>query len=128
MVLVDKSNIQTEKDEINTIKSGSNEALLKIIDLNQKLRVMTYEETFNSWVSVGLGAIVGGLYVARIIYNQNESILTNYIGIGTLIASIFIFISSFVFLKKNMDRMETKQAKKKHITSNNIFNYINFNY
>lgn len=128
MVLVDKSNIQTEKDEINTIKSGSNEASLKSIDLNQKLRVMTYEETFNSWVSVGLEAIVGGLYVARIIYNQNESILTNYIGIGTLIASIFIFISSFVFLKKNMDRMETKQAKKKHITSNNIFNYINFNY
>lgn len=109
---MDKSNIQKERKKLNSNDDASLKSSLKNVDLTRKLEVMTYESTFNSWMTVGLGALVGGLYMARIIYLEDESILTYYAGLGGVFASIIVFSLSFMLFKKNMNRVKTKHAER----------------
>lgn len=107
---MDRSNIKKEKNQSKD--DASLKSSLKDVDLNRKLEVMTHESTFNSWISVGLGALVGGLYLARIIYLEDESILTYYAGLGGVFASIIVFSLSFMLFKKNMGDVKTKHTKR----------------
>lgn len=107
---MDRSNIKKEKNQFKD--DASLKSSLKDVDLNRKLEVMTHESTFNSWISVGLGALVGGLYLARIIYLEDESILTYYAGLGGVFASIIVFSLSFMLFKKNMGDVKTKHTKR----------------
>jgi len=74
--------------------------------------VFTFESTYNSWMGAGLGALVGGLYIARVMYLENESPLLIYIGFGAVLVSIILFSLSFIFFKKNIDTLKRKQVKR----------------
>lgn len=109
---MDRSNIKKEKNQSND--DASINSSLKNVDLNRKLEVMTHESTFNSWISVGLGALVGGLYLARIIYLEDESILTYYAGLGEYLEVLLSFHYHLCFLRKIWTMLKLNIPKEAH--------------
>lgn len=53
----------------------------KPVDLEKKQLIMEFERVYNTWITVGLGGLVGGLYVIKTLSKQYDSLTTTIYGL-----------------------------------------------
>lgn len=84
----------------------------KIVDLEKKQLIMEFERVYNTWITVGLGGLVGSLYIIRTLSIQYDSLTTTIYGLIIALGSIATIIFSYWSFNKNLGKIESKHHKK----------------
>ncbi len=85
---------------------------LKSVALDKKQLIMEYERVYNTWITVGLGGLVGGLYVIRTLSKQYDSLTTTIYGLIIVLGSIATIVFAYWSFNKNLKKIESKHHKK----------------
>lgn len=84
----------------------------KPVDLEKKQLVMEFERVYNTWITVGLGGLVGGLYVIKTLSTQYDSLTTTIYGLIIVLGSIATILFAYWSFNKNLKKIESKHHKK----------------
>ena len=84
---------------------------IKIVDLNKKQLVVEYERIYNAWITAGLFALVGGLYVADTLSKGSDSVIIKYFGIMLILGSISLFTLAYWDYRTKIKEIKGKENK-----------------